>query len=154
MKPVLLSFFIISLAFWGCGGTQTAQKAAIEQGIAGYILEEKGNRMPSPDRPLSAPKGLKTQVFFYPVTDITQLTQLTTPGLYQVISTPPQATTTTDSTGYFSVSLPPGTYSIFVKYGEGIYANWFNEKNQVSPVEVLEQKVTTVKLIVSVGASY
>ena len=154
MKPVLLSFFIISLAFYGCGGTQTAQKAAIEQGIDGYILEEKGNRMPSPDRPLSAPKGLKTQVFFYPVTDITQLTQLTTPGLYQVISTPPQATTTTDSTGYFSVSLPPGTYSIFVKYGEGIYANWFNEKNQVSPVEVLAHKVTTVKLIVSGGASY
>jgi len=154
MKPVLLSFFIISLAFWGCGGTQTAQKAAIEQGIAGYILEEKGNRMPSPDRPLSAPKGLKTQVFFYPVTDITQLTQLTTPGLYQVISTPPQATTTTDSTGYFSVALPPGIYSIFVKYGDGIYANWFNEKNQVSPVEVLEQKITTVKLMVSAGASY
>ena len=154
MKPVLLSFFIISLAFYGCGGTQTAQKAAIEQGIDGYILEEKGNRMPSPDRPLSAPKGLKTQVFFYPVTDITQLTQLTTPGLYQVISTPPQATTTTDSTGYFSVSLPPGTYSIFVKYGEGFYANWFNEKNQVSPVEVLAHKVTTVKLIVSAGASY
>ena len=154
MKPVLLSFFIISLAFYGCGGTQTAQKAAIEQGIDGYILEEKGNRMPSPDRPLSAPKGLKTQVFFYPVKDITQLTQLTTPGLYQVISTPPQATTTTDSTGYFSVSLPPGTYSIFVKYGEGIYANWFNEKNQVSPVDVLEHKVTTVKLIVSASASY
>ena len=154
MKPVLLSFFIISLAFWGCGGTQTAQKAAIEQGIAGYILEEKGNRMPSPDRPLSAPKGLKTQVFFYPVTDITQLTQLTTPGLYQVISTPPQATTTTDSTGFFSVSLPPGTYSIFVKHREGFYANWFNEKNQVSPVEVLAHKVTTVKLIVSGGASY
>ena len=154
MKPVLLSFFIISLAFYGCGGTQTAQKAAIEQGIAGYILEEKGNRMPSPDRPLSAPKGLKTQVFFYPVTDITQLTQLTTPGLYQVISTPPQATTTTDSTGFFSVSLPPGTYSIFVKHREGFYANWFNEKNQVSPVEVLAHKVTTVKLIVSAGASY
>ena len=154
MKPVLLSFFIISLAFYGCGGTQTAQKAAIEQGIDGYILEEKGNRMPSPDRPLSAPKGLKTQVFFYPVTDITQLTQLTTPGLYQVISTPPQATTTTDSTGYFSVSLPPGTYSIFVKHREGFYANWFNEKIQVSPVEVLAHKVTTVKLIVSGGASY
>jgi hypothetical protein len=154
MKAVLLSFFIISLAFFGCGGTQTAQKVAIEQGIAGYILEEKGNRMPSPDRPLSAPKGLKTLVFIYPVTDITQLTQLSTSGLYKAISTPPQATTTTDSTGYFSVALPTGAYSVFVKYGEGIYANWFNEKNQVSPVEVKEQKVTTVKLTVSAGASY
>ena len=154
MKPVLLSFFIISLAFWGCGGTQTAQKAAIEQGIAGYILEEKGNRMPSPDRPLSAPKGLKTMVFIYPVTDINQLTKLATPGLYQSLNTPAVASATTDSSGYFSVALPLGSYSVFVKYGEGIYANWFNEKNQVSPVEVLEQKVTTVKLIVSASASY
>jgi hypothetical protein len=97
---------------------------------------------------------LKTLVFIYPVTDITQLTQLSTSGLYKAISTPPQATTTTDSTGYFSVALPTGAYSVFVKYGEGVYANWFNEKNQVSPVEVLEQKVTKVKLIVSAGASY
>jgi hypothetical protein len=154
MKAVLLSFFIISLAFFGCGGTQTAQKVAIEQGISGYILQEKGNRMPSPDKPASTPQGLKTMVFIHPVTEVTQLTKLATPGLYQSVNTPAVASATTDSTGYFSVSLPPGTYSIFVKYGEGVYANWFNEKNQVSPVEVLEQKVTKVKLIVSAGASY
>jgi hypothetical protein len=93
-------------------------------------------------------------VFIHSVTEVTQLTKLATPGLYQSVNTPAVASATTDSTGYFSVSLPPGTYSIFVKYGEGFYANWFNEKNQVSPVEVLEQKVTKVKLIVSAGASY
>jgi len=154
MKAVLAFFFIISLAFLGCAGSQTAQQSAIEQGISGYILQEKGNRMPSPDKPASAPKGLKTVVFIHPVTEITQLTKLATPGLYQSINTPAVASATTDSTGYFSVSLPPGSYSVFVKYGDGIYANWFNEKNQVSPVEVLEHKVTTVKLIVSAGASY
>ena len=154
MKAVLSYFFIFSLAFLGCAGSQTAQQAAIEQGIAGYILEEKGNRMPSPDRQPTPPKGLKTLVFIHPVTDVTQLTSLATPGLYQSVNTPAVATATTDSTGYFAVSLPPGSYSVFVKYADGIYANWLNEKNQVSPVEVLEHKVTTVKLIVSAGASY
>jgi|694.fasta_scaffold03279_13 hypothetical protein len=154
MKAVLAFFFIISLAFLGCAGSQTARQSAIEQGISGYILQEKGNRMPSPDKPASTPQGLKTMVFIHSVTEVTQLTKLATPGLYQSVNTPAVASATTDSTGYFSVSLPPGTYSIFVKYGEGFYANWFNEKNQVSPVEVLEQKVTKVKLIVSAGASY
>ena len=154
MKGVLVFFFIISLAFFGCAGSQTAQQSAIEQGISGYILQEKGNRMPSPDKPASTPQGLKTMVFIYPVTDINQLTKLATPGLYQSLNTPAVASATTDSSGYFSVALPLGSYSVFVKYGEGIYANWFNEKNQVSPVEVLEQKVTTVKLIVSASASY
>ena len=154
MKAVLAFFFIISFAFFGCAGSQTAQQSAIEQGISGYILQEKGNRMPSPDKPASTPQGLQTVVFIHPVTDVNQLAKLSTPGLYQAVNTPAVASATTDSTGFFSVSLPPGTYSIFVKYGEGVYANWFNEKNQVSPVEVLEQKVTKVKLIVSAGASY
>ena len=154
MKAVLSFFFIISLTFFSCAGSQKSQQSAIEQGISGYILQEKGNRMPSPDKPVSTPQGLKTLVFIHPVTDVTQLTRLAIPGLYQAVNTAAVASATTDSTGYFSVSLPPGSYSVFVKYGDGIYANWFNEKNQVSPVEVLEQKITTVKLIVSAGASY
>jgi len=154
MKAVLAFFFIISFTFSGCAGSQTAQQSAIEQGISGYILLEKGNRMPAPDKPTSTPQGLKTMVFIHPVTEVNQLTRLATPGLYQSLNTPAVASTTTDSTGFFAVSLPAGKYSIFVKYAEGVYANWFNEKNQVSPVEVLEHKVTTVKLTVSAGASY
>ena len=154
MKADLAFFFIFSLAFLGCGGSKSTQKSAIEQGISGYILQEKGNRMPSPDQPVSAPQGLKTMVFIHPVTDVNLLTKLATPGFYQSINTPAVASISSDSTGFFSVSLPPGTYSIFVKHREGFYANWFNEKNQVSPVEVLAHKVTTVKLIVSAGASY
>lgn len=154
MKAVLYAFFIFSLAFLGCAETKTAQQTGIEQGITGYILQEKGNRMPSPDRPNNPPKGLKTLVFIYPVTSLGQLTALSAPGQFQTIKTPPLATITTDTTGYFSVALPAGAYSIFVKFGDAIYANWFNEKNQVSPVEVVEHKIATVKFTVAAGATF
>jgi len=154
MKAVLLTFFIISLAIYGCAGSHTSSNAQIREGISGYISIEKGNRMPSPDMPVDPPKGLKTQVFIHEITSISQLKSTETSGLYALIPTPLVASTFTDSTGYFSISLKPGSYSVFVKYQEGFYANWFNEKNQVAPVVVVADSVTKVNIKVTIGATY
>lgn len=128
MKAVPLYFFIISLAISGCSGSHSISQSDSKQGISGYILIEKGNRMPSPDKPADSPKGLKTQVFIHEVTSLSQVKPSETPGLYSLINTPLIASTTTDSTGFFTISLEPGSYSVFVKYQDGFYANWFNEK--------------------------
>jgi len=154
MKAVLLSFFIISVAISGCAGSHTSSNAAIKQGISGNVYIEKGNHMPSPDKPIDPPKGLKTQVFIHEITSVSQLRSTETPGLYTLIPTPLVASAYTDSTGYFSISLEPGSYSVFVKYQEGYYANWFNEKNQVAPVVVVADSVTKVNLKVTIGATY
>lgn len=154
MKAVLFIFFIISLVFSGCAGSNVVNKSIIQQGISGFILIEKGNRMPNPERPLTAPPGFATKVFIHPVTEMNQLFPSTTAGLFQMVNTPGIASITTDSTGFFSVALPAGKYSVFVKYKDGFYANWFNEKNQVAPVEVIENQVTKVKYTVSAGATY
>jgi hypothetical protein len=41
-----------------------------------------------------------------------------------------------------------------VQYENGFYANWFNEKNQIGPAEVLENKVTKLKLLISAEATF
>ena len=110
--------------------------------------------MPSPDKPADSPKGLKTQVFIHEVTSLSQVKPSETPGLYSLINTPLIASTTSDSTGFFTISLEPGSYSVFVKYQDGFYANWFNEKNQVAPVVVTEGAFTKINLKVSIGATY
>ncbi|MBU3744296.1 MAG: carboxypeptidase regulatory-like domain-containing protein [Sediminibacterium sp.] len=154
MKAVLLSFFIISVAISGCAGSHSSSNAPIKQGISGYLFIEKGNRMPSPDKPIDPPKGLKTQVFIHEVTNVLQLKSGEIPGLYSLIPTPLVATASSDSTGFFTIDLEPGSYSVFVKYQDGFYANWFNEKNQVTPVVVTKGSVTKVSLKVSIGATY
>lgn len=154
MKAFPSYFFVFFLGFAGCAGSNQIKNTPIQQGIEGFILIERGNRMPDPDKPASSPQGFATTVFFYPVTELNQLTPTATTGLFQPFKTKSIDSVSTDATGYFSISLPAGKYSIFVKYKDGLYANWFNEKNQVSPVEVSDHKISTVKFTVSAGATY
>ena len=44
-------------------------------GIEGYIFRISGNRMPSPDAKLSPPKGIKTVLYIYQLTAISQATK-------------------------------------------------------------------------------
>ncbi|NDA61720.1 MAG: carboxypeptidase regulatory-like domain-containing protein [Chitinophagia bacterium] len=154
MKITLYSFFIISIAISGCAGSNSIAHQEIKQGISGYIYIEKGNRMPNPGKQLNSPPGFATTVFIHPVTELNQLFPTTTAGLFQMIYTSSITSITTDSSGFFSVKLPTGKYSVFVKYEGGFYANWFNEKNQIAPVEVFENQVSKVKYTVSAGATY
>lgn len=154
MKAIPSYFFLFFLAFVGCAGSSQIKNSPIQQGIQGNILIEKGNRMPDPDNSVPGPPGFATTVFFHPVTELQQLTPTAIVGLFQHINTKCVDSVATDATGYFSLLLPAGRYSVFVKYKDGFYANWLNEKNQVAPVEVIENQVTKVKYTISAGATY
>jgi hypothetical protein len=154
MKPILFIFFIVMLSALSCSNSRQLTGQKIQQGIEGIVQIVKGDRMPSPDLPLAAPAGYATTVYIHQLTAASQLRKADKTGWYTSIPTPLVATVKTDSTGHFAVELPPGQYSIFVQYENGFYANWFNEKNQIGPAEVFENKVTKLKLLISAEATF
>jgi len=126
----------------------------IEQGIAGKIIWESGNQMPSPDAPRSTGRrGVKRAVYIYGLTNGTQAT--TTEGVFHAnIQTKLITQVESDANGYFEVSLAPGRYSIFTKEEQGLYANLFDGENNIFPVEVKKEQVTTVEFLINYAATY
>ncbi|MDP4132194.1 MAG: carboxypeptidase regulatory-like domain-containing protein [Bacteroidota bacterium] len=131
-----------------------AFKQAKKTGIEGYIFWVSGNRMPSPDVKLSPPKGIQATLYIYELTNLNQLTRVDESAFYSGIKTRLVRTTESDTSGYFSVSLPPGQYSLFTKKDALFYANYFDGQNNVAPVKVIPGKVTQVNVNVDYAATY
>ncbi|GAA4435102.1 hypothetical protein GCM10023188_26810 [Pontibacter saemangeumensis] len=129
------------------------QQAPLEQGIAGKVLWQSGNQMPSPDAPPSKGKGVQRTVYVYQLTNGAQAS--TTDGVFHTnIQTDLVTQVQTDANGNFAVSLKPGRYSLFTKEEKGLYANLFDGENNIYPVEVEEGQVTSVEFLINYEASY
>src|SRR5690606_16609944 len=111
------------------------QVISIEQGIAGKVIWESGNHMPSPDAPRAGGrKGIARTVYVYEVTKGNQVS--TAEGVFHSnIKSKLIKEVTSDANGYFEVNLEPGKYSLFTKEEQGLYANLFDGENNIFPVE-------------------
>ena len=152
------AFFFVLFGLWildtGCSSAKKANKTMVQQGITGRITKVTGNRMPMVGVTLPAPKGLLTMVYVYAPTAISQVTPPATTSLYTAIATKAVDSVRTDSSGYFTISLAPGSYSVFIRQGNAFYANLFDAKNNIALFTVEPGKLTRVNLTVSSGAFY
>ena len=123
-------------------------------GIEGYIFRISGNRMPSPDSKLSPPKAVKAVLYIYELTSFSQVTKVGESAFYSSIRTRLVQTVTSDDSGYFVVSLPPGEYSLFTKKDAFFYANNFDGNNHIAPIKVLPNKVSQVNVNIDYDAVY
>ena len=110
------------------------------QGIKGHVYLVKGNQMPSPDRPPSQAPGMKTILYVYELTNVSDVSR--EGAFYKTISTKLIKEIATDENGYFKARLKPGRYSLFVKKGDLFYSSVFDDKNNIHPVEVKKGKWT------------
>lgn len=154
MKHILFFVFAGCLVILGCSSAKKVSSSVIPQGITGRITELTGNRMPMKDAEPDLPKPLLTTVFIYEPTHISQVTRTGTEPVYTAIATRLVASVDTDSTGHFTVSLPVGSYSLFVKQGNHFYANLFDNNNRIALFTVEEGKLTLANLSVSNRASF
>lgn len=125
-----------------------------KQGIEGYVYRISGNQMPSPNKKPSTPKGTKTTIYFYQLTNINQVTKLAGTSFYSNLKTKFINKTESDSTGHFKINLPPGDYSVFTKKDTLFFANWFDNNNNIAPAKVLPGKITKVEIRVDYDAAY
>ena len=125
-----------------------------QQGIEGYVYRLSGNQMPSPDRKPSPPKGIKTTLYVYQLTNISQVIRQGESPFYSSIKTNFVSKIETDTNGYFNIIIEPGRYSLFTKKDTLFFANWFDKDNNISPAEVLPAKMTKVEFTVDYDAVY
>lgn len=132
-------------AAWIPPGPPLAEAACHHQGIEGTVYIVSGNRMPSPDKKTSPLQGVRSTVYIYELTNISQVAGTGQSPYYTAIQTRLIKQVDTDEKGRFNVILPPGKYSIFTKKGDLFYATRRDERNNIAPVEVLPHKMTKVE---------
>ena len=154
MKQILFFLSISVALFLACSSSKKVKSTMVTQGIAGFVTEATGNQMPMKGTPPAVSKGILTTVVVFEPTNLSQVTQKGTSPLYTKISTKQVASVETDSTGAFTVDLPVGSYSVFVKRGDLFFANLFDTNNNISLFTVEEGKLTTVKMVVNDKAVY
>ncbi|TAF94132.1 MAG: carboxypeptidase regulatory-like domain-containing protein [Cytophagia bacterium] len=125
------------------------------QGITGVVLWKAGNFMPAPDAPKRTNKATPVvrEVYIYELTTETQ-TEKDEAGFYQKINTRFIKKVKTGLSGRFWVRLPVGNYSLFVKEEKGLYANSFDDANNIFPVQVQRKKWSKVSFTVDYQAVY
>ena len=123
-------------------------------GVKGHVYLVTGNQMPSPDKAPPKPKGIKTILYIYGLTNINDVSRQGNSAFYSDISTELIRQAETDENGYFKVALKPGRYSLFVKKGALFYSSQFDEKNNIHPIEVKRGKTTEVVFQANYDAVY
>lgn len=142
------------LTIFACKTANKSQTGPITQGISGIITELKGNQMPMKGAPENKPRPVSVTLLVYEPTNLTQVQRVETSALYTAINTRKVASVLSDSTGAFSVALPPGTYSLFVQQGKFFFANSFDSQNNIQLVTVEANKVTSFNITINSGAVY
>lgn len=145
--PLCICLVLLTVSF-------SAENACRRSGIKGHVYLESGNRMPSPDAPLPTPTGIKTTLYIYPLTNISEVERDGVSAFYKNIAKPLVKEVNTDAGGAFKVKLKPGVYSLFVKKGDMFYSSQFDEKNNIHPVEVRPGKMTEIVFKANYDAVY
>ena len=130
-------------------------RTTLRQGLRGTVVFLEGNLMPSPDLDPGAAAGqpVVREIAVYAPTTRRQVEE-TAPTFYTNIRTERMATATSDSTGCFQVSLPAGSYSLFVREGDRYFANRFDGDGVIFPVRVDSGEVTQVRIDIDHAAAY
>jgi hypothetical protein len=154
MLKNLFGFVLIVAVIYACGSTKKSKTVTMTQGITGNVVEIVGNQMPMKGEEPPKPKGIKAEILVYEKTNINQVVKDASTGFFTSITTQKIATVISDSTGNFSVALPVGTYSLFVKMGNRYYANLFNQFNDINTVTVDSAAITTTTIRINHKAVY
>lgn len=125
---------------------------AQKQGLCGKVVWTSGNQMPGPDRIESGSSGVVREVYIYEVTSTSDVEDKG--GFYADIKTKLIKKVKSKKDGSFSAKLPEGTYSVFVKEPEGLWANIFNGQGHINPVTVTTKNWTTLTITINYQAAY
>jgi hypothetical protein len=146
---VLLSFLPMIIGY-----TFSANTLTCHRGLQGHVYQVSGNQMPSPEEKPVVPKGIRTTLYIYDLTNISQVSRQGDSPFYTSIQSKLVKTIETDENGYFRIKLKPGMYSLFIKKDDLFYSSQFDEKNNIHPVEVRPGKFTEVVFHANYNAVY
>ena len=123
-----------------------------KQGLRGQVFWVSGNQMPGPEAILSPNQGATREICIYELTSIKDVTQVG--PFFRDVKTKMVATIQSKPDGTFKVKLQPGAYSVFTKERNGLYANLFDEKNNINPVMVKDGQYAWRTITIDYDAAY
>jgi hypothetical protein len=131
----------------------------LKTGIAGKVLELKGNFMPGPGRDNSSKKqAVVRTVVIYPLMtdkDLIAGESENGPMFYKGSkSKAPVAVVQSDKNGCFKAALKPGRYSLFVIENGMLYANILDGDGYLNVFNVQPEEVTPFDVEISWQASF
>ena len=110
--------------------------------------------MPGPGRELPPPQGIRTTIYVFELTNISQVKQKGSSSFYSSIGTRQIDSVNSDENGRFLLPLAPGSYSLFTKVDGMFYSNSFDTKNNITPVVVDKNKFSEVEFLISDKATF
>jgi hypothetical protein len=122
-----------------------AQAQTLRQGIQGQVflvansLADSSVANPNPNT------GVRREVVIYELTTLDVATHEN--GIFRNLPTMFVTSIMSEDDGSFKVKLLPGTYSVFVKEGDGFYANLFDQ-NRINPVVVKPKQYAWVTITI------
>lgn len=125
---------------------------AQHQGITGKVEWVSGNQMPGPGKQYAKPIGIQREIWIYQAVSVIDtksegvfFSEINVELIKKVITRP---------NGKFKVKLPPGEYSLFIKEGNGLFANQFDSQNRINYVNVQRGKFAEFNIRVDYEAAY
>jgi hypothetical protein len=110
--------------------------------------------MPSPGVPRKGKiTAVRREVYIYEPTSM----QATVPSMgnrFTKVKSRLIAKVKSRRNGFYQVKLPTGRYSVFVKDGSSLYANWFDGQGYILPITVVKDSVTKFQVDLTEGATY
>lgn len=146
----IIIFFILTTT---CQTNKPMFSTGISQGISGTVLWYEGDLMPGIGK--EPVKGLPVQreVYIYEATALDQA-EVTEEVFYHNLETRLIGKTLTDEDGKFTVSLEPGTYSVFVKETGGLFANTFDGSGRINTVTIRPNELVRMRIRIDYRAAY
>lgn len=142
MKHLLTVLFLVASL------TVLAQK----QGLQGQVFWVSGNQMPGPEVVLSPNQGAVREVLIFELTTVADATQVG--PFFRDIKTRLVLMVQSRPDGTFKAKLPPGSYSVFTKEKNGLYANLFDDKGNINPVVVKNGQYAWKTITIDYDAAY
>jgi hypothetical protein len=125
---------------------------AQKQGLKGQVFWVSGNQMPGPESMLSPNQGAVREILIYELTSFKDVTQVG--PFFRDIKTKMVASVTSRPDGTFKVKLMPGAYSVFTKEKNGLYANLFDDRNNINPVNIKDGQYAWKTITIDYEAAY
>lgn len=134
--------------------TELSEEQTLQSGISGTVLWFEGNQMPTIESgPKKDPaKAVTRTLHFYQLTNRDKVVESN--GFFIKVNTELVAKVETAPDGSFTVSLPPGKYSMFSQEEEGLWANLFEGNGDINPVVVQEGEITRLTFKINYRAAY
>lgn len=154
MNSLFRLFYLLLIMSGCCTSNSQNMLNNMQQGIKGQVTEVSGNQMPGPGKVVDGGKPLKTTIYVYEATTLSQVERTGEEPLYTAIRSKFIKSIESGKDGFFITDLPPGKYSLFTKVDGKYFASIFDGDGTIAPVVVEENRISGVNIIINAKAAY